>query len=297
MSAKGLHHSLCQDAPDSAVEPGAWPWLVEKSSAGEAKGQRQAYQAASMHAMTFSVPDPEAQKGWIEEARHQFPAGLHQPEGSFRFSMDALLLARFGLECLAGLQKHGHVLRFADLGAGCGVVGLALLLWSKAPLHGVGIEREACLAEAARINARRLGLEANYAVACGDVAETARHSGLCRRMRLVLANPPWLLSGRCRVSPSALRRAALIGDESTLPRFMEAAATLLEENGRLALVTAMERYDDTLAALHGAGLFPYRLCRIATRAGAPARRLLLEGGRHPGVLHEETRLVQGRALA
>ena len=94
MSAKGLHHSLCQDAPDSAVEPGAWPWLVEKSSAGEAKGQRQAYQAASQHAMTFSVPDPEAQKGWIEEARHQFPAGLHQPEGSFRFSMDALLLAR-----------------------------------------------------------------------------------------------------------------------------------------------------------------------------------------------------------
>lgn len=232
----------------------------------------------------------------IDEARQRFPAGLEQPEGSFRFSMDALLLARFGLECLARSSGGEAAPRFADLGAGCGVVGLALLLWGTDALRGIGIEREAVLVQAARVNARRLGFAGRYAIVCRDVADVPGVAGLARRARLVLANPPWLLRQQCRVSPAPLRQAALVGDKTTFPCFMEAAAALLEEHGRVAMVTAAERRDDALAALRGAGLFPYRLCRITTRAGLPARRLLLEGGLHPGLWHEEVRCVHDMPL-
>ena len=62
-------------------------------------------------------PSPHA------EARRAFPAGLEQPEGSFRFSVDALLLAAF-----AASRTADVTIRFIDLGTGCGVVGLAYLL-------------------------------------------------------------------------------------------------------------------------------------------------------------------------
>lgn len=247
-------------------------------------------------ALMNTLSDPAVRMTQIKAARQQFPAGLYQPEGSFRFSMDALLLARFGLECLAEIRGDCCMPRFADLGTGCGVVGLALLLWSKTPLYGIGIEREACLVKAARINTRRLGLERRYAVVCRDLADYSSVAGLSHRIQLVLSNPPWLLHRSCRVSSSHLRRAALIGDESTFFCFMAAAGQLLEEAGRVVMVTAVERYDDALAAMRGAGLFPYRVCLIETRAGAPARRLLLEGGRRPGVLHEYTRIAQDGIL-
>ena len=246
---------------------------------------RQTLQAARL-------PDSlETQRASVYTARQQFPAGLRQPEGSFRFSMDALLLARFGLECLSKISGDRHALRFADLGTGCGVVGLAMLLWGAESMYGVGIEREPVLAAAARDNARRLGLLQRYAVVCRDVAEIPSLTGMSRRMRLVLANPPWLLRQRCRVSPAPLRRAALSGDEGTFPCFMEAAAALLEEDGRLALVTAVERRDDALTAMRNVGLFPYRLRLIETRAGSPACRMLLEGGLRPGLCHEETQVA------
>ena len=60
----------------------------------------------------------------IPEARALFPSGLFQPEASFRFSADALHLADFALSALKGGET------VADLGAGCGVIGLALGLYT-----------------------------------------------------------------------------------------------------------------------------------------------------------------------
>lgn len=105
-------------------------------------------------------------EGYTDEttaaARAHFPRGLHQPAGCFRFSADALLLASFA----GGASARS----FADLGTGCGVVGLALLL--RYPrLSGMGIEQDATLVDAARTNAQRLGLSARF---------TAHHADLTR---------------------------------------------------------------------------------------------------------------------
>ncbi|MBR6624650.1 MAG: hypothetical protein IKL01_00270, partial [Mailhella sp.] len=99
----------------------------------------------------------------IRSAREAFPAGLEQPEGSFRFSADALLLARFTAE-----QTLPERAVLAELGTGCGVVSLAVLL-DKPDWKSVGLEREAVLAEAAARNAALLGKGEAFTPLCGDV--------------------------------------------------------------------------------------------------------------------------------
>lgn len=216
----------------------------------------------------------------IRAAREAFPAGLEQPEGSFRFSADALLLARFTAE-----QDLPERAVLAELGTGCGVVSLAVLQ-EKQSWKSVGLEREAVLTEAAARNAASLGLEENFTPLCGDV--NSRED--LRRMREVLAsgenlsgppmfdavmtNPPWRVEGDGRVPPSDLRRRALFGTAETFREFFSAAEALLKNNGLLTVVAGAERTADLLAALPKR-LHPELLRFVFTKENAPAEFVLL----------------------
>ena len=213
-----------------------------------------------------------------------FPAGLEQPEGSFRFSTDALLLASFAQKLL---RREDAV--FAELGTGCGVAAMAVLrerlLW-----RAVGVEIMPALAEAARRNACRLGLEGRFFVVEGDVAarsvldrvrETfAPEGGGKRLFPLVMCNPPWRREGEGRLPPSPLRRAALFGTEQTFRDFFLAADALLENGGQLAVVSGAERTAELLAALPKR-LHAEKLQFVFTRENAPAAFVLL-GARKNG---------------
>ncbi len=108
-----------------------------------------------------SEQDKEAQKA----ARAAFPRGLAQPEGSFRFSMDALLAAAY-LEHIVSMDAARRaaapnapqrLLRLLDLGTGCGAAAFAVLLrLPEVTATGVDISPE--LLEAARHNAALLGV-------------------------------------------------------------------------------------------------------------------------------------------
>lgn len=217
----------------------------------------------------------------IPEARALFPSGLFQPEASFRFSADALHLADFALSALKGGEN------VADLGAGCGVIGLALLL-HRETLRVVAVEREEILAEAARINAARLGL-ARHSIVCGDVAD--RKKLLDARGQItdapcpngpplfdaVVCNPPWRTPGAGRSSPSPLRRAALEADQGFSP-FLFAADMLLAVRGALFLAVSAEKIPQVLHELP-ARLRPVRLRFVhplKNRTTSPATLALLE---------------------
>lgn len=219
------------------------------------------------------LPDPDA-------ARALFPRGLVQPEGGFRFSRDALLLADFA----AGLALPPAAATL-DLGAGCGVAGLGFLLRRPDAGRLIGVERDAGMVEAARLNIRRLGLEERCAMVSGDLGEPAT-LGAARAalpaapqdgapFHLALCNPPWRREGTGRPPPSSSRRAALFGDTSTLPLFLGAADRLLAHQGALALVCGADRLADVLAALPPR-LRPVRLRFVHGRARKPAAFFLLE---------------------
>ena len=197
----------------------------------------------------------------ITTARALFPRGLHQPQDSYRFGADALLLAAFAAESLASLPGTAPR-KMAELGSGCGAALLGLCLYlssgtaempehchqadalprqcpctqpSEAPsaaaggqptregrgghnaphLHALGLEQDTALCAAATANARLLGLEDVCRFRQGDLADThfLRDCGE-NAFHLVLANPPYALTGSGRPSASARRDAALRGPAS-----------------------------------------------------------------------------------
>lgn len=108
----------------------------------------------------------------IQNAVLRFPCGLRQPPETFRFSIDALLLAAFatnGLHSRAKDPTRPKAIRMADLGTGCGVVALAALL-AYPRMTAAGIELQPALVDAARHNAAMLGLEDRFTVLHADLA-------------------------------------------------------------------------------------------------------------------------------
>ena len=197
-----------------------------------------------------------------------FPRGLIQPEGSFRFSADALLLAAFA--------PGENARRAADLGTGCGVVAFGLAL--RFPLlHCMGIDKESVLLEAARANTRALGLEERMAFVQGNLADTSLPARLKREScELVTANPPYRISGTGRRITSSARRKALEAPQSALADFARAAALLLRHHGRFACVFPPARLGELLAVLRGMRLEPRRLRCVHPRPGAEAALVLVE---------------------
>ena len=197
-----------------------------------------------------------------------FPRGLLQPEGSFRFSADALLLAAFA----PGEEAR----RAADLGTGCGVVAFGLAL--RFPeLLCTGIDKEAALIETARANAQTLGLGARVAFEQGDVADNSLLACLGREScELVTANPPYRVSGTGRRIISPTRARALEASPGSCTDFVRAAAFLLRRHGRFACVFLPARLGDALAALRAARLEPRRLRFVHPRPGAKAGLVLVE---------------------
>lgn len=177
----------------------------------------------------------------ISTARALFPRGLHQPQDSYRFGADALLLAAFAAESLTSLPGTAPR-KVVELGSGCGAALLGLCLYlssgmqpSGAPpvaaggqptgegcggnntlrLDALGLEQDSALCAAATANARLLGLEDVCRFRQGDLADThfLRDCGE-NACHLVLANPPYALAGSGRPSASARRDAALRGPAS-----------------------------------------------------------------------------------
>jgi tRNA1(Val) A37 N6-methylase TrmN6 len=201
-----------------------------------------------------------------------FPRGLVQPEGSFRFSADALLLAAFA----SGQDAR----RAADLGTGCGVVAFGLALRFQ-ELHCTGFDREAALIDAARANVQALGLGGRVAFAQGDVADKRPPAGLEREScELVTANPPYRIVGTGRRISSPARRSALEAPEGALADFARAAGFLLRRHGRFACVFLPARLGDVFAALRSARLEPRRLRCVHPRPGAKATLVLVEARKH-----------------
>lgn len=213
------------------------------------------------------------------KARLLFPRGLTQPQGCFRFSTDALLLAAFGAASLRTFSPKKKMV-IIDLGTGCGVVALGTLLLEISPsIYGVGLDIDPELTSAAKANASHLGLEHQFTVYTGDVGSTDIQTHICRQhgqAELVLTNPPWRLEGAGRLPALPARRRALFGTSKTFPRFATAAKTFLSPTGRFLCILGVDRLGAMLEAINDIGLSPHRLRFVHPSHEKPAIFALLE---------------------
>jgi tRNA1(Val) A37 N6-methylase TrmN6 len=169
---------------------------------------------------------------------------LLQPARGHRAGHDAILLA-------AAAAKSGNA---ADLGAGIGTAGLALLV-RNAARHVTLVELDDELSRLSAVNAARNGLTERTLAVQADVARLGRPGGppkpAAASMDLVLMNPPFNDPAHRRVSPDAARRRAHAAPKSDIAVWVQAAERLLRPGGRLVMIHRPDSIAAILAALDG----------------------------------------------
>lgn len=145
--------------------------------------------------------------------------------------------------------------RIVDLGTGSGCLLLALLA-ERPHASGIGVDRAAAAAVAARDNARRLGLDARTRFVVGDWAESIRGP-----VDAILANPPYIPTDEIdALAPEVARfdpRPALDGGADGLAAYrvlIPRAAAILDPGGWLAMEIGATQAPAVAALAGVAGL-------------------------------------------
>lgn len=223
-------------------------------------------------------------------------AAIAAPPGALQTGTDAMLLAAWAVHCLQParhkwLAKYGQLM-LAELGCGLGGALFTAAI-EENQAYFSGFEKEFALVEAARQTAAALGLADRMQFDQADITAFARIGP--PRFQLVMANPPWRLSGQ--PCGNELRQSAIYGDPLTTEIFCRAAARLLIWHGFFCLLTIPERLTAACAALDRTHLGLRRLLPVYSFEGRKASRLLVLAQKDaasdcsmaaPLILHEKT---------
>jgi tRNA1Val (adenine37-N6)-methyltransferase len=200
---------------------------------------------------------------------------LLQPVRGFRSSLDPVLLAAF-------VQPPFG--RFVDIGCGTGALAFSLAARDPAAT-GVGIEIQPRLRALATRGLQRNDFASRLELTEGDVRTSVGRGPLPRfGFDLVATNPPFRVVEGGVVSPDAERAQAHHEVTLKLDEWLDAAATLVKPDGRVAVVFAAPRLADLLTGLAARGLAPRRLRLVHPTLDKPAARVLVEaspGGQRP----------------
>jgi len=198
-----------------------------------------------------------------------------QPCDGYRAGLDAVLLAA---------TARGR--RILDVGAGVGVVGLAIAR-RLAPAHVTLVERDGLLARLARANIERNELVGRVRVVEADLVQPLSELGelypLAESFDEVLANPPFHIQGRGSVARHPMKEAARAMAEGDLDRWFRFMAAMARPGGKALMINRTEALTSMLAAAAGrfGGLI---LLPIHSKVGEAANRVLLaatKGSRAP----------------
>ncbi|MEM5789172.1 MAG: methyltransferase [Syntrophobacteraceae bacterium] len=190
-----------------------------------------------------------------------------QEREGYRFSIDAVLLA--------GLTDFSGGDRIIELGTGCGVIPIVLAHRRVTSRKIFGIEIQPELARLALENAEANRLDDRIDIRLMDL----RQVSICfdpASFDLVLSNPPYRKPGSGRINPDRQKAIARHELSSNLSDFFAAAAHLLPQSGRTALIYPASRIAHLFNSAHENGFTPKRLTIIHSRPGDPGRLVHLE---------------------
>ena len=198
---------------------------------------------------------------------------LIQSKDGYRFSIDAILLAEFVT------IRQGDVV--VDLGTGCGVIPLILLL-TKLVGYAFGLEIQEELADQAARNVLLNGFDDKMAVVLGDIKNPPIAE---KSAEVVICNPPYRQVKSGRINPDPRRAIARHEIMANIDDILHAARSVLRKKGRLALIYSSVRLADILARMRRFNLEPKKIQIIYPDLNSGAKLVLVEallGGR-PGL--------------
>jgi tRNA1Val (adenine37-N6)-methyltransferase len=214
------------------------------------------------------MANPSDTRSFTRDALYEGRLTLHQPRRGYRFSVDAPLLTWFAY----GGKPAANA---ADLGAGCGVIGLGLLA-SGGARAVTAVELQPELASLCSRNAAVNGLEDVCRVVEANLLE--EHPDLRPgAYDLVVSNPPFWKTGSGRLPENPQRKLACCEVLGSLGDWIGAASRLVSRpRGRVALVFPARRLDDLLSAFEASGLAATRLRMVHPKPDACADLVLAE---------------------
>jgi len=189
---------------------------------------------------------------------------LIQSRTGYRFSIDAILLSEFVT------IKKGDVV--VDLGSGCGIIPLMLLL-KKPVRHAYGLEIQWGLAYQTARNAALNNFSRRLSVIMGDIRNPPL-SALCADV--VVCNPPYRRKESGRINPDRQRAIARHEILASLDDILITTKRILRPKGRLAMIYPVERLTDLMTKLRSFDMEPKRLRIIYPGMGSEAKLALIE---------------------
>ncbi len=190
---------------------------------------------------------------------------LIQPKNGYRFSIDSLLLWGF-----LRPDPNSH---WVDLGAGCGILSIAL-----ARINGVrsvtAVEIQPSLAELIRRNVILNGVTSKITCIEGDIRDPktleniSPADGIC-------VNPPYYKSFSGRINPNREKALARHELRGTLKDFIRGGHFVLKRGGCYNIILPVARLSDAIPLFLRSGLFPARLRLIHPYEAQPATHFLL----------------------
>lgn len=211
-------------------------------------------------------------------------AGLRiiQKESSFRFGMDAVLLADF-----ARVDPRD---RAADFGTGTGIIPLLLAGRAQAA-HMDAFEIQPDMAEMASRSVRLNGLSGRITVHALPVEEAASVIAP-GSLDVITCNPPYGVPGATLVNPSDALSIARHQSKEGLKAWFTMASRLLRGKGRFTMIYPAPRMLEVMQALSKARLEPKRFRLIYPAADKPANLVLIEAMKDAKpMLHPEPPLI------
>jgi len=196
-----------------------------------------------------------------------------QNKNSYRFSVDAFLLANF-----ITLKKGERLL---DIGTGCGIIPIYI---SKRGYTNfmLGVEIQDELFHLALKNKVMNNVGDQIDFLKGDIK---KHAKVLKKtpIHVVVSNPPYTKKGSGRASPGHSRYIARYESELDLPGLLSAASSLLNKKGRFYIIYPARRLGELV---NTSGLNKLELKRLRTvypRRDEEANLLLAEFIKDGGV--------------
>ena len=202
----------------------------------------------------------------VDDLQHEGFRIIQSPD-AFRFGTDSVLLADF-----AAPRKRDVCV---DLGCGTGAISLIMIMHNPT-ITVTGVEIQPEVADMAQRSAMLNGVEERFSVVCGDM-RTA-HEELGRgKYTLAVCNPPYFKAGGALLSEEEKVRIARHEGDITPADIAGAAARLIKNGGRFAVVYPASRALEMMRAMEDAGIAPKRVRTIHGVAGRPPKHILIDG--------------------
>lgn len=190
-----------------------------------------------------------------------------QRDDLFKFSIDSLLLGDF-------VKVNPRAKRIIDLGCGLGPVSFYLSLKTSIEIIGVDIQEQAI--KLARESAVLNHLDHQIQFIHGDINEI-HHQFETNQFDIVVSNPPFYKSNdlkqRNDLQALSIARHEVLLD---LDQLLTAAKRLLSHGGMFYMIHRVNRMDEIIVKLHEHHFIAKRLRFVYTKAGKPAKMLLIE---------------------